>query len=392
MSETPSMYEEEQVPFETKTGRGRKRKSQTRKPSSSTEPTCDTQCDNDDEVKRKLPTLYEDVPEVISALEPDVPENAVPPNMEHKVVPAPDGMDFVVKIALPQAFKTLIEIIGHILQDCHFTVISTEDFQGLVVNSFDASKCCMIAAKFACDAKVRSGVTHHFCVKMNIMNSLLKSVDPRLCLEISRSIGASDVTIIASDGYVGNIQHNVQETRYQEFVLNTLDREPDSDTIDKFNCDYTVEIRLTEFKNLVKMAKDFNSQDLRFQISEPLEHGPVRCSYLVLSVNGSDAKCKHVYISTTDWGEQVDTVHGVIIRTCDQTPSHYKRMPDQNLLKKCLDKAFSTTYLNNFLISMKKETLTMRLSSDGAPMVLYYSLNEESHVSFVLAPLAENDN
>jgi len=296
----------------------------------------------------------------------------------------PPGMDFVVTIPHPQAFNNLIYIMAHVIQDCHFTVMSTPTFSGLCVNSYDSRACCMVIARFTCDVKMKTSALHYFCVKMATLKTLLTSVQPRQILEISRAVGEANIRLTAYDSH--------DMTRYQECELGTLDRDPENDVLDKFDSDYTVEIQLNEFRGLVKMAKDLKADDLTFEILEPKERGDLRCSYLVLTIDG-EAKCRNVYTSITEWDTETKTeTSSVVIRTAEQTAGDHKRMPHVDLLTKKLEERFSITYLTNFMASMKRDMLTIRLSSKGEPMVLYHPLGGDSHVSFVLAPRAKDEH
>jgi hypothetical protein len=294
-------------------------------------------------------------------------------------MPPPSGKDFVITIPYPGAFKNMVEIMAHVLDVCQFSVVCSPKFAGMCVNSYDKANCCMIIGRFACDTKVRG--MQNFCVKMPMFNALLKLVQPRLCLEISRTTGSATISMVAFDP--------TDKSQYQEFEIPTLDREEDEETLDSFKSDFTIEIELNEFRGLVKTAKDLKAEDLSFQILEEKNRGPLRSSYLVLSIDG-DAKCRKVYHSLTDWTSDSTTADGdaLVIKTAEHSAGDHQRLPAMNKLKICLDEKFSINYLTNFMASMKRPKLTMRLSSSGEPMVLCHTLGSESSVSFVLAPRA----
>ena len=319
-------------------------------------------------------------------------EDDLGPDKEFKVpaqlLPPPKEMDFVITIPYPQPFKNKVDIMSKVIQDCDFSVVATPNFCGLCVDSVDERNCCMIISRFACDTKVRG--IHHFCVKLSVFNTLLKMVAPKRCVEIFRKVGESDVKMVVYDPN--------DQSSYQEYTIPTLDREPEEDTIGKFNSDYTIEIELNEFRGLVKMAKDLKAEDLTFQILEPRDKGAVRTSYFILSIDG-DAKCRTVYSSVTEWNSGVtaenndendqaveNQAKSVVIKTADRCVSGHARLPGMHTLKVCLEERFSILYLTNFLASMKRNMLTIRLSSTGDPMVLFHPLGSESFVSFVLAP------
>lgn len=309
---------------------------------------------------------------VASPLTDTVPE--VPDFVQ--IVPAPPDKDFVATISYPQSFKQLVKIMSGVLDVVQLTVQSNKQFCGLTVNSFDSKNTCMVIARFQCETKVRGERSHYFCVKMSTFNTILeKLINPRWCMELHRDTGMADIRLISYDPQ--------DSSQYQDILMNTQDRDEEKDTLETFNSDYTVEIDLNEFRSIVSTAQVLKAEDMCFQILEEKEKGPLRSSYLVLSID-ADAKIRKVYHSLTAWNDP-DTPN-VVIKTAEQTRGIHTRMPDQSQLKERLHENFSISYLTNFMKSMKTNTITLRLSSEGAPMVLSHPLGSDSQISFVLAP------
>ncbi len=298
-----------------------------------------------------------------------------------QILPAPPGKDFVVRIPYPQPFKTMIEIMAHVLVDCHFKVEATPTFCGLCVESVDESKVCLINARFACEAAVAGGVPQTFCVKMAVLNALLKSVAAGVCITLSRNVGEAEVHMTADKP--GSQAH------YQEFTIRTLDREYEECSVGNLSGNFTIEIDLTEFRGLVKMAKELKADDLTFEIMEPLKRGDVRLSYFIISVKG-DAECRNVYTSATEWKTGDD--QSVIIKTVEQGADSCVKMPDPGKMRQCMHEKFSIAYLTNFLASLKQASLTIQLSSEGDPMMMRHPLGGDSHISFVLAPKLKDED
>lgn len=293
------------------------------------------------------------------------------------ILPPPANLDFLVHIPYAHAFKNLVEICCHVLKDLNISLKAEDSFSGMYINCMDPSNTCMVIARFACKAQVRG--KQHFCVTMSTLNTCLKHVNARNCIKLYRTVGAADVIMIVSDPG--------DSSQFQKFVFKTLDRDPEEDVLDKFTSDYTIEIELNEFRSLVKTAKDINAEELSFKIYEPKKAGPLRSSYFVISVAGNDVDCTKVYHSLTEWNNSNDSV---VIKTVEHGPqsssSGTPELPDLSQLKVCLDENFGIKYLTNFMANMKHNTLTMRLSSSGEPMLLSHPIGSESQVSFVLAP------
>jgi hypothetical protein len=299
------------------------------------------------------------------------PTVVLPPSAEH---------DFFIKIPFPQAFKMMVEIIGHVLADCQFFVESEANkFSGLRVDCVDEHKTCMVVARFGCEVRTRG--TNNFNIKVADLNTLLKNVKPKECVEIFRMVNQTEIFIKGFDPS--------DASQYQEFNLSTFNKDDDEQLcLDDLKSDYLVEIELNEFRSIVKTAKDLRAGDIRFTIYEHNVRGGQRSSYFVLSIDGENAKCSKVYHSLTQWEDSSNASSSIVIKTCNDDPRGQgnRRLPPRDELTTVLDDAYNIGHLTNFLAAMKANLLSLRLSSKGQPMVLKHPLGNESHISFVLAP------
>jgi hypothetical protein len=291
-----------------------------------------------------------------------------------QILPPPDDMDFTLVIPNPQSYKNLIDICSNVLDNVTFRVLSSEAFCGLSIKSFDGANVCAIFAKYACDTQIRG--PQHFCVNMKLYKELLKLVPPRASLGISRQIGGDQIKMVALDSQ--------EMTTQKVFRVSTIEAELQDDIMNMFQSDYTVEIYLSELSELVKTASSIKAEELQIRILEPKVRGPVRVSYLVLSIKTLATEVQEVYSSHT---EQTDDDNGpVVIKTAGQSNGSSCDLPEESELEERVNEKYSVIYLAKFLsgISIKRDQITMRLSSQGNPMVLYYSLGGDSSISFVL--------
>lgn len=292
-----------------------------------------------------------------------------------------DAAGFRLTFTNPQGLKQLTEIVGNILTECHFQVHTGKNggFEGIVVESIDSKMVCMITARLACRAEGKDGV---FCVKMSTLNTLLRSVQPHYCLDVTRVEGSPEVDIHA---------YETSSTACRSrFSMRTLAKEMHDVKLDDIDYEYTVEIDLTTLRQIVKMARDLKASVMRFTVEEPVKEQDARHTYLKVSADGDDADMLHCFHSVTEWEEQDSGNDGgsgnVVIRTADDAEAG----TSGGELAMKYSERFSTDYLSYFLKSMERHPLTMRLSSNK-PLILHYPLgSNESSICFVLAPKADS--
>lgn len=293
--------------------------------------------------------------------------------------------EFKLTFTNPQSLKTLVDIVSNILTECHFQVrpgADDGDFVGIVVDSIDNKMVCMITARLTCQVEGSEGV---FCVRMSTLNMLLRSVQPHMCMDISRESGNPEIRMCAYE--------TTNDAFRSEFTINTLAREANNATLDDIVYEYTVEIDLVAFRQIVKMARDLKADDIRFVVEEPRKQQSRRHTYLKVIVKADDATTLSCYHTVTEWegddlerGAQAPATN-VTIRTAEAETD--ASPVDASEMEVRYSEKFSVEYLSLFLKSMERHHLTIRLSS-GKPLILHYPLgNEESHIRFVLAPKVE---
>ena len=288
---------------------------------------------------------------------------------------------FKLTFTNPQSLKTLVDIVSNILAECHFQVCTGNDgpFVGILIESIDNKQVCMITARLACQAE---GAEDVFCVKMSTLNTLLRSVQPHCCVDVSRADGSPDVSICA-------YETSPSECR-SRFSLRTLAKEPDSVHLDDIDYEYTVEIDLVALRQYVKMAKDIKAEVMEFVVEEPrAQHTEARHTYLKVSAGADDVQMLHCFHSVTEAAPDEGAPPNVTIRTDACRGGATPDVGASENLRVCYRERFSVDYLGYFMKSMERHHLTMRLSS-GKPLILQYPLgNEESYIRFVLAPRSE---
>jgi DNA polymerase III sliding clamp (beta) subunit (PCNA family) len=276
------------------------------------------------------------------------------------------GLDW--KISLDQAtnFRTLVEVVSNTLHQINFKIKKEDESCFLCVDSIDTEHVCMVQARLFCEG-IKLEESIDFCVDSSILSPILKNIPPHYALDLEKYSNCADVHLISHET-LSNSHH----TRYE---LPTQVNETDTVNLSEMEYKYTIEIELSCLRQIVKMATLLHSSTLTFTIREKRTDDVVHTSLNILSQG--QATQSHTFFSASSSDDCQ------LIRAASDSGAPSVREEEMDVVFK---DSFSAKYLLDFLKSMERQVVTLRLSEDK-PLILNYSLGaEESYVSFVLAP------
>jgi hypothetical protein len=306
-----------------------------------------------------------------------------------KKVRMPRAWDWRITISTPQTFKSFLAIVYRVLVQCPFTLVKTDTFCGLRVDSMDSSMSCMIKASYECDIESHVELTGEaFCVLTNTLNTLLKDVQPGHVLTLTRYTDSANLTMTSFN--------KDDRSNHSTCTLTLLEDETNGHELrmQDITYSYMVEMDLAKLKSYCKTAQDINSTHVEFRLEEPV--GVQEVKHLFFSVHASSdeasiTKTHHSITSTPVAGDSGDDMN-YRMRAVPVLEGH-----EQYAALSCVDmdavrlveqynEVFSTTYLNSVLKSMDRQTVQLYMSK-SLPLVIRYSLgNDFSHVQVILAP------
>ena len=310
--------------------------------------------------------------------------------------------DWKITILTPQTFKTFLVIIYRVLTQCPFQLFKSERFTGLRVDSMDASMVCMIKASYECEIETNVDLTREsFAVVTDTFSTLLKDVQPGNILTLTRYEGAAELTVTS---YAREHENNRSLC-----TLSILNQESNAEHLrmQDITYRYMVEMDLAKLKSYCKMAQDINSSYMEFRIEEPAGGGGDGDDSLYFTIGAASevATFQKVHHSSTttpptgatrrldadDGGDSAVTeILFFITRPTDAAAA----ADDADALPLVLKykEIFSTSYLNNVLKNMDRQTVQLYMSA-ALPLVVKYSLgNDQSHIQVVLAPRIKDDD
>jgi len=315
--------------------------------------------------------------------------------------------DWKITILTPQTFKTFLVIIYRVLTQCPFQLFKSEHFTGLRVDSMDASMVCMIKASYECEIETNVDLTREsFAVVTDTFSTLLKDVQPGNILTLTRFEGAGDLTVTS---YARENEHNRSHC-----TLSILNEESNAEHLrmQDITYRYMVEMDLAKLKSYCKMAQDINSSYMEFRIEEPAPASPHQSEsnnslYFTIGAASEVATFQKVHHSLTEvasrGGDDASSSAGDSAVTEIQffiTRPNGGGGGDDNdddngasaSLALKYKEIFSTSYLNNVLKNMDRQTVQLYMSA-SLPLVIKYSLgNDQSHIQVVLAPRIKDDD
>lgn len=309
--------------------------------------------------------------------------------------------DWKITILTPQTFKTFLVIIYRVLTQCPFQLFKSDRFTGLRVDSMDASMVCMIKASYECEIETNVDLTREsFAVVTDTFSTLLKDVQPGNILTLTRYEGAAELTVTS---YAREHENNRSLC-----TLSILNQESNAEHLrmQDITYRYMVEMDLAKLKSYCKMAQDINSSYMEFRIEEPAVAGDDSL-YFTIGAASEVATFQKVHHSSTatplaaaalnndNGGDSAVTeIQFFITRPTDTAAAADDDGGGGDALPLVLKykEIFSTSYLNNVLKNMDRQTVQLYMSA-ALPLVVKYSLgNDQSHIQVVLAPRIKDDD
>lgn len=320
--------------------------------------------------------------------------------------PHPDAR-IVVHFHNKHPLSTLLDGVAPILTDCTFNIVDNGDFKqtkisdsrlkddtkrekftGIYLECLDRTHVCIIIGKIKAQVFVNPKIKPvaddmSFCVSVQTFLAHVKSIDPMYSLQLYRLGESSDLHIkIFSPS-------NGRKTRLM--TLGTLNKDAATFGVNNINFPHTVEFELSELRNIVKMAKGINCENIRFRIMETKQNITNRQlkrdrSFFIVHIYGENSYDEHCFCSTTSISSDDDKASTIVIKNSElieeeDTPS--KICIDD--LDEKFNNIFAVDYLNSFLKALDRPTVTIRLSQ-SSPMTMTSCLgDEESFITYMLS-------
>ena len=280
--------------------------------------------------------------------------------------------------------KNFMQSIGFVLQEGHFTITKTDEFEGISTFSMDASHVALVQGRLSAD--VLGEVTPEnssFCVNMSCLNECLKCAHAQHFLDINRVKGNTDVIIAI---------HEPDNNTYAPcFKLKTLAKNPEPIDLPAMDYMLQVEVGLQEFKNAIKTAKVHGSDTVTFEILQLKNQvGPVKDAFFVIGYEADVVCAEFVFSSETNDDENSNG--RIVIRACEkQANKNGAGSPSRDQCNVLYYGKYLVEYLFLFVKGMERSSINIYLGNDK-PLVLHYPLGctNSDYIRYLLAQKIES--
>ena len=293
------------------------------------------------------------------------------------------NLNFQVRITQPTSLKSLIENISHIVSELEIVVEESEAFTGIRIEMLDDNRVCMVVAKMPCDVYVnpkwatkntpdfKSG---SFCVNSEAMLLVMRQVDAQYTVDISQDLGG-DRILCRSCEYL--TQADVLTCR----IKTLCPKNNGTVKLKNVEVSFDIVMQLHMMRSVIKMCNEINAPDVMFKITETNVNGTVYETF-TMEADGSRLEMKRDFVSVRNEDGTITMDEG---SSKTSLPSF-----DGEVGNVVFQEAYSTKYMNNFLRSMSRTTVELKLSP-GQPLFCTYPLGgRDSSVTFILAPKNED--
>lgn len=275
---------------------------------------------------------------------------------------------FYVRIPQCTVLRSFCESIAQIVSDGFFSIVKSDEFSGIRVQTMDTSRACMIMGQLSATVEATQE-KYSFCIRMSSLINHLKSCSfsnfidlwiDRESQEVSMRIFEPDNTSFSSS-----------------FNLRTLAKDNDVVPLLDLTYSYLVELDLKTFGQSVKAGKDSKAEILNFKIYK----GEV-ISFFVISYESLESSGSFCYPSSVQTNEA-----GELVLKAGESQGEI--VDDIETLEVVYSDSFSCDYLNMITRSVSQHFVHIRLGKD-TPLTIETSLNgasnDSDHLRFILAP------
>jgi hypothetical protein len=328
--------------------------------------------------------------------------------------PRPDAL-VSVHFSNKHPLSILLEGIAPMLSDCTFNVVQAasqqfkqttlskstlsddkdrDTFSGMYLEAIDNTHTCIIIGKVKAHVQINPSATVSnedmaFCVSVSTFLTHVKSIDPDACVQLYRLQLSSDLHIKTFSQSLG------RKTRLM--TLGTLNKDSETFGVNDINFPHTLEFDLSEFRHIVKFAKNINCDNVRFRILDMNEEAKKLSSkhrsYFIVHIYGENSYDEQCFCSLTDVSVDKDKASTMVIKNSALTNL------EEDPMNVCIDdlcekfnNIFAVEYLNNFLKAVDRNTVTIRLAQDR-PMTMTTCMGDsESFLTYMLAPKTDSDS
>lgn len=297
-------------------------------------------------------------------------------NVVKKMKRTTEPFDFRLIFSPTSPLLTLVSTLKNLLTTVRFQILKTDAFEGIKCDSTSPALTCMVKSRLTCsvdiDSSLNEGKRTEFSVNIDEFAQAIKATNGTNVIEIIRYRSKNKIDVVCP-----------RSNPLKRFRIRALLQDPVDNRLNKMDCKFQVQIRLSDFKDFCRNASTFKADTISISIDMPQEaakDGTTK-TFIEFGAVSDSTDMTYIYDPNTKTNEK-----GQVIVVCDQqtTMSEYEEL--KPAYKRVYTDQFSVEFLNSFFKSMEKSSIWINLTDKDGPMIVHYGLGNESYMRLVLAP------
>ena len=283
--------------------------------------------------------------------------------------------DFKISFESCSALRTLADVLANMLTTVELRIVKTPKFEGLVVEAVNANQIALVVAQIAAKVEMGSERTS-FCIDTAIFKTCVKSAQAHFSIDMHSAKGDTSIELCAYE--------LLSNTCTTKFRLPTLICESQDVRLEEIEYKYYLDIKTDTLKSIVRMALALKGEDITFRVQQPKSPQAKKCTVLTISSMGQNGcEQEHTYFSSNE-----ELNGATSINAGQEVNSEVAASAE---LETKYKEKFAAKHLSDFLRSIDRMSLTLRLAR-RMPLVVHHKLGmEESYVCLVVAPHVNDD-
>ena len=282
----------------------------------------------------------------------------------------------IVKVTFESVATTrnIFEALSGLITDLIFSIVHTEDFTGIRVNSMCSKHICVIYIDLEATVEnLPMGATVQICTAAKELSEVLKIIKEQNILVFKYNMESTTTQLLDI------LQYEQENSAMGQIASVKVLDAPVQDELDTdFNYPITCTIPMTEFKEIVSQSSKFGADKLSIMISRSTKQYDDISNYTEFITDGSVQLKKWFY---TEHINEADANNFTIDNTLamkDEPDGH-----NYNNILKCI---LGLSSFKDFIRPLDSGiNVTLSMSND-MPIRLDYSISELSFITIFVSP------
>lgn len=290
---------------------------------------------------------------------------------------------FRIVFECANAIRTLTDVMSSMLETVEIHVLKTPEFTGVKIEAMDPKQISLVVSQLNADVTMDCEHTA-FCVNTKIFHTCIRSAQQHYAISIESMEGSSSVRIVSYE-----MLSNASVTR---FTLPTLVCDQEQVQWNDLAYEINIDMETGELKGIVGMALKLQGDTLTLKLRQPLAAASF-ASFTNVDTKRQRRERKHMVLTISSTGActQEHTFYSCVEERGDSCVAGkadpITNPPADEDLETTYEEVFAARHLADFLRSIDKNTVTLRLKKEN-PLILHHKFGsgEDSYVCLVVAP------